>query len=133
MKLVMDANVLFSSLIKEGLTRKILLEEEFYFYVPRFVISEFFEHMEELANKTKVNFTLLKRKMNEIFKLSNMNLVGAEEFGDFVEKAAKFSPDEDDIMYFALALKLNCPIWSNDCKLKEQRKIVIYSTEELTR
>ena len=89
--------------------------------------------MEELANKTKVNFTLLKRKMNEIFKLSNMNLVGAEEFGDFVEKAAKFSPDEDDIMYFALALKLNCPIWSNDCKLKEQRKIVIYSTEELTR
>ena len=34
-------------------------------------------------------------------------------------------------MYFALALKLNCGIWSNDKKLKNQDKVKVYSTEDL--
>ncbi|MBT5021736.1 hypothetical protein HOK51_08530 [Candidatus Woesearchaeota archaeon] len=40
-------------------------------------------------------------------------------------------PDENDVDYFALALKLNCAIWSNDKKLKNQNSIIVYSTEEL--
>lgn len=35
--------------------------------------------------------------------------------------------------YFALALKLKCPIWSNDKKLKEQNIITIYHTHELSK
>ena len=35
--------------------------------------------------------------------------------------------------YFALALKLNCAIWSNDKKLKEQNKIQVCSTHELSK
>ena len=34
-------------------------------------------------------------------------------------------------MYFALALRRNSPIWSNDKKLKEQNKILIYSTKDI--
>jgi len=34
-------------------------------------------------------------------------------------------------MYFALALKMKCPIWSNDKRLKEQKTIKIISTDEL--
>ncbi|MEI6732208.1 MAG: PIN domain-containing protein, partial [archaeon] len=39
--------------------------------------------------------------------------------------------DIKDAMYLALALKLNCPIWSNDKLLKNQTQIKVYSTSEL--
>jgi len=38
---------------------------------------------------------------------------------------------EPYISYIALALKLNCPIWSNDTDLKQQDRIKVYNTKEL--
>ncbi|MEK6968674.1 MAG: PIN domain-containing protein [Nanoarchaeota archaeon] len=46
-------------------------------------------------------------------------------------EAKKISPDPDDVAYFALALYLGCPIWSNDKRLKEQNKVRIITTKEL--
>ena len=37
----------------------------------------------------------------------------------------------ESVKYFALALKLNCPIWSEDKALKKQSKVKVYSTSEL--
>jgi predicted nucleic acid-binding protein len=42
-------------------------------------------------------------------------------------------PDENDLEYFALALKLRYAIWSQDKTLKQQQIIRIYSTEELNK
>ena len=58
-------------------------------------------------------------------------IIPKEDYSCFIKKAEKISPDPNDILYFALALKLNCPIWSNDKKLKEQNKILIYSTKDI--
>ena len=46
-------------------------------------------------------------------------------------EAEKISPGLKDTQYLALALKLNCAIWSNDKKLKKQDKVKIFSTEDL--
>ena len=54
-----------------------------------------------------------------------------EELVPFIEEAEKLSPDADDMTYFALSLRLNCVIWSNDKELKKQGKIKIYNTKEL--
>lgn len=43
----------------------------------------------------------------------------------------KISPDPNDADYFALALMLKCPIWSNDKELLKQNVVRIYSTGEL--
>ena len=53
------------------------------------------------------------------------------EYKEFKDKADSISPDPNDTQYFALALKLNCPIWSNDKKLKEQSEIKVLNTSEL--
>lgn len=60
-----------------------------------------------------------------------MTIVPKDDFKEYFELAEKISPDPDDFMYFALALKLKCPIWSNDKELKKQNEIIIYSTEDL--
>jgi len=65
---------------------------------------------------------ILKRKIT---------IIPLEELVPYVEEAEKLTPDHDDMAYFALALKLNCAIWSNDKKMKQQDRIEVYNTHEL--
>jgi len=131
MKLVIDANVLFASFIKNNLTRAIMLKKPFSFYSPEYLVDEFFEHLEELANKTRISPRTLKGKVKELLRLSDIKLVEKRDFEEYLEKAEKIIFDSDDVAYVALALKLNCAIWSNDKRLKEQNKVKVYSTEDL--
>jgi predicted nucleic acid-binding protein len=43
----------------------------------------------------------------------------------------QISPDIDDAIYFALALKFEMPIWSNDARLENQSAVRVYSTSDL--
>jgi len=55
-----------------------------------------------------------------------------EETEEFMLQAEKICPDKKDIDYFALALKLKCPLWSNNRILKtKQNVVIVYSSEEL--
>lgn len=60
-----------------------------------------------------------------------ITVVPEEEYSKFMKEAEKISPDPKDTMYFALALKLKCGLWSNDKKLKEQNKVNVYSTDQV--
>ena len=71
-----------------------------------------------------------KRDMKDFNDMINLietvvEIVPSEEVFSFVPEAFKLSPDPKDIMYFALALKLKCPIWSNDKKLKENLDVTV--------
>ena len=48
-----------------------------------------------------------------------------EEYEKFLKIAFKTSPDPNDVDFFALALKLKLPIWSNDSLLKKQNKLIM--------
>ena len=60
-----------------------------------------------------------------------IKLIPLEEIEPFIKIAEKTCPDKKDAHYFALALKLNCGIWSNDKQLKSQDKVKIYSTGDI--
>jgi predicted nucleic acid-binding protein len=51
MELVLDANILFSALIKEGITRELMLADEIVLFTPEYIINEFLEHIGEIAKK----------------------------------------------------------------------------------
>jgi len=129
MKLVVDANVLFSALIKQEITAELLLDLSLNLYAPEFILEEFEKHKQEILSKTKRT----EDEFDDIFNIIKeiINIIPVEEFENYLNEARKISPDSDDVIYFALALKLKCSIWSNDKKLKEQIKVRIYSTEEL--
>ncbi len=130
MDLVVDANILFASLIKSSITSDILFEDNLHLYTPEFILEEFEKYKEFIKNKTERTgdefdtfFSLLQRRIT---------IVPSEEIEPFLEKAGKISPDVKDISYVALALKMNISIWSNDKKLKEKQDLVkVYSTEDL--
>ena len=55
-----------------------------------------------------------------------------EEFKDFAGKAKQLLGEHlKDIPYFALALYLNCGIWSNEKRFKKQVRIKAVSTSDL--
>ena len=129
MNLIVDANVLFAALLKEGKTIEILLNPFFNFYSPEFIFEECEKYKEELlakTHRTQEEFSELLEDLEEI-----INIIPREDYRDKFDLGKEISPDENDFYYFALALKLNCAIWSNDKKLKEQTKVKVYLTEEL--
>ena len=131
MDLVIDANVLFSVLIKKGKTEEILFEEDFHIFAPEFIFEEFEKYTNFILNKTERS----KEEFDEIVHIlkKKIKTIPNEETDKFVYEAKKICPDEKDIDYFALALKMKCPIWSNDKILKKQNSIRVYSTDDLIR
>jgi len=92
-------------------------------------IEEFIKYKDEISSKSGLDYANL---LTAIVLLSDrIRFFSVEDYKDFLAKAIEISPDEDDVDYFALALKLKCPIWSNDKKMKKQEKVEVYSTEEL--
>ncbi|HLC81483.1 MAG TPA: PIN domain-containing protein [Candidatus Nanoarchaeia archaeon] len=131
MDLVIDANVLFSALIKDSFAYNLLFSDAFHIFTPEYIFTELEKHKAEILEKTE-------RTIEEFFRLvetlkRRINIIPLEELIPYVDEAEKLTPDPDDVAYFALALKLNCAIWSNDKKLKEQDKIKVYHTHELSK
>jgi len=131
MDLVVDANVLFSALIKDSFAYNLLFSGSFHLFTPEYIFTEMEKHKEEILKKTE-------RSEEEFFRLleilkRRIVIVPLEELVSYVEEAEKLTPDPDDMAYFALALKLNCAIWSNDKKLKDQNRIKVYNTHELSK
>ncbi len=131
MDLVIDANVLFSALIKDSFAYNLLFNSSFHLFTPEYIFTELEKHKEELLRKTE-------RTTEEFFRLvetlkRRIVIVPLEELVPYVDEAEKLTPDPDDMAYFALALKLNCAIWSNDKKLKDQNRIKVYNTHELSK
>jgi len=127
--LIIDANVLFSTLIKNSITAKIVFEEEVGLYTPEFIIDEFLKYQDvilEKTSRTKDEFIQTMYLLKDIIAV-----VPKEEYTEYMAKAEEISPDKKDTMYFALALKLKCGIWSNDKKLKKQNKIKVLNTKEI--
>jgi len=129
MELVVDANILFAILIRQGKTAEILVNPLFKVYAPEFFLEELLFYKQEILSKTHRS----ESDFNDVLNLFNeiIHLIPNYKTFEFLDKAREICPDEKDLEYFALALKLNCAVWSNDKVLKQQNKVIVYSTEDL--
>jgi len=130
MKLVVDANILFAALIKEGSTAELLISDKLHLFAPEFLFEEFSKYEELILKKTHRS----NEEFNQFLDLlkDQITIVPKKEITPFIDKAEKISPDPKDTIYLALALALKSNVWSNDKKLKEgQNKVNVLSTEEL--
>ena len=131
MDLVVDANILFSAAIKDGLTRKLLLIGKLHLYAPEFLLDETLKYTDYIAKKTSNKSEEVEKVIRGLFEAAEIVVFATPELHQFMPKAKALTPDPNDKDYFALALKLGCPIWSNDKKLRTQSRVRVYSTEEL--
>ncbi|MFZ2070761.1 MAG: PIN domain-containing protein [Halobacteriota archaeon] len=130
MKLVVDTNVLFSFFKKESKTRKLILNFEILEPVtPSFCIDELNEHKELICERSKLSDSEFEEVLDDL--LIFVKVFSLSEYKDFLSDAKIISPDPDDIDLFALALKLECPIWAQEKAFKKQQVVKVFSTSDL--
>jgi len=132
MKLIIDTNVLISSLLKDSTTRQLLLNESFEFYLPEIVIIELKKYLIYIIQKSGITEDEIKNLLNAL--LENLKLVPFDEYEDQMDEAMEIMGkiDEKDTQFIALALSIkNDGIWSNDKHFDEQNKIQVYKTIDI--
>jgi len=129
MQLVIDANIVFAALIKAGSTADLITSPKLKLYSPPFLFDEFEKYKSYLLDKTHRTSADFQQYL--VVLKSNVHSIPLYSFQDYYAQAKELSPDPKDALYFALALKLKCPIWTNDKRLKNQGEIKILGTTEL--
>ena len=130
MKLVVDKNVLFSFFKKESKTRRLIVNFEILELVtPSFCIDELNEHKELIREKSRLSDSEFEEVLDDLLIFAKA--FSLSEYKDFLSDAKTLSPDPDDIDLFALALKLDCPIWAQEKAFKKQPRVKVFSTSDL--
>jgi predicted nucleic acid-binding protein len=132
MRLVIDTNIVISSLLAPGgLTRCLLFDTRLRLHSPPFLLQELEAHASEISSRS--GLSELEWRIALAQTTSRIRLDDLSRFKSLVCYAASFSPDPADAEFLALGLKLGCPLWSNDKKLKEQMRVRVLSTHELAK
>ena len=135
-RVVIDTNILISALIKDdSVTARIIKSGIFEIYYPEDGMFELEKYRDYIIKKRK---KALQRKSFDYalsFLLESVNAVPSLLYEDKIREAYEVMRDidEKDTPFLALALKLQCPIWSNDGDFEEQNLVEVYKTSYILR
>lgn len=132
MRLVVDANVLLAAFVRKSTTRRLLFSTGLELLAPEHLVGEASKHALEdplIASKTGLD----KSELEDLLALlvSRIKTFSEREYAAFLPRAIRLAVHEEDAPYLALALSLNCPVWSNDPDFLQQQEVKIVSTKEL--
>ena len=130
MKLVIDTNRIIASLIKNGLSRKILFSDLFEFYTPDYSLIEIHNHIDEIRKKTNNSPEEIEILISMLFE--NIEIIPELNYLLNLDKAKKLISDIDDVSFIAVSLLINADgIWSDDSDFKTNSQIKIFRTKDL--
>lgn len=129
-KLIVDTNVLIPFIITDGITRRLILEEQFELYTVSEALLEIWESKDEW-NRRKMSDQVIT-KLIELM-LTRITIIPDKDFKNSIKEAYSIMRGihANDTPFLAAAIHLNSPIWSNDVHFKKQNKVRTYTTEEL--
>ena len=130
MNFVIDTNILISALIKDSVTRKIIIESGLNFYYPKISFYEIQKHKPLVLKKSGMS----EKQFNDVLNilLDNVLLVSEYRFADSLDKANNLigKIDINDVVFLACALSLDLEIWSDDKHFQKQNEVKVLTTQE---
>ena len=132
MRIIIDSNVLFSALIKDSTTRKIILEYAGLFLFPEFIFEEMEKHKRELFRKSGMPENDFNRLLQML--LQKVVIVPNEFLKPYRTEALEIirDIDPDDVLFMACVLAYpNSILWSDDKNLKTQTRVKVLNTQEI--
>ena len=132
MELVIDANILLASLVKDAITRELMLDPRLTLVAPEHLLSE-------TSNLLKKSSSLRKRiglphqELQLLFEVLTQEIQTKPhaEYKLRMKEAITIAPHKEDAPYMAVALALNMPIWSNDKGMHAQTRVRVYTTRRV--
>ena len=129
---MVDTNILFS-FFRENPVRFIIINSSFFgleLCTPEYAIEELWNNRVSLCKYARLKTEMELQTILSALK-SYVEVKPMEFFEDYKEIGKSASPDKKDAPFFALALKLNAGIWSNEPRLKQQSVLPVFSTQEV--
>ena len=132
MRLVLDTNILIAALIKNSLSRELLLSPDFEFLLPEYALEEVRRHRAKIARHSGLKYgeidLLLSLFLESITVVAHERIVPSLKAAEALIGAL----DPDDVPFVALALATeNDGIWSNDRAFESLPGIKQWKTADL--
>ena len=134
MILILNTSILISSLIKDSVTRQILLLPSMKFYLPEYALEEIEAHKMKISRLSRLSTDEIDILLNLL--LENISIIPSQTIQPFLSEAEVMIGriDPNDIPFLALALATeNDGIWSNDRHFEAIKQIKIWKTSDLLR
>jgi len=130
MNIVIDTNIFISALLKQSLTRKLLIKSSHNFLFPEFEFQELYKYKQEIMQKAGYSEIEFIKMISTLLKY--MQIISIENIRDYYTQAYNIikNIDEEDIIFIATALAYNAAIWSDDKHFKQQDTIRIFTTHD---
>ena len=130
MRLVIDTSSIISALIKNGISRRIIVSPLIQFITTDHSSKEISKYKELICKKAKINSNEFDIILNLLFE--KITITPKEEYEEFFDEAKTLIDDKNDIPFIALCLASKADgIWSDDTHFKTRKEITIYRTREL--
>jgi len=132
MRLVVDTSILISSLIKQSVSREILLLPFMKFYLPEHALEETEIHKPKISRLSGLSFNEIDILLNSL--LDNVSIIPVQTIRPYLGEAERIigKIDSGDIPFVASALAVeNDGIWSNDKHFKTIKHIKVWKTSDL--
>ena len=132
MILILNTGILISSLIKDSVTRQILLLPSMKFYLPEYALEEIEAHKMKISRLSRLSTDEIDILLNLL--LENTSIILSQTIQPYLSEAEVMIGriDPNDIPFLALALATeNDGIWSNDRHFEAIKQIKIWKTSDL--
>ena len=131
MNIVIDTNVFISALIKNSITRELIINSKNNLLFPELELEEIEKHKKEILKKSGLSegefYILLLNLLKHVIIIKTKDIINYRKRSfNIIGKI-----DKDDIIFFATSLAFKCPIWSEDKDLKKQNKVKILNTRDI--
>ncbi|WP_394740550.1 PIN domain-containing protein [Natronococcus roseus] len=129
--MVIDANVVISTLITDSKTRELIVTLEPDLLTPVFVHDEVENYEDLIVKKSGMEPDRVAQFIDLLFQY--IEVVPADDFYPAIERAdeAIGDTDPDDVLYLACAIASNGAIWSDDSDFDEQDLVDTHSTSDV--
>lgn len=132
MIIILDTNIILSALIKDSITRRIIIQSGMNFYFPEISMHEIRKHKSLVLKKSGLSeeeYELILSKL-----LDYTVLVPTENILEHLEEAKSIMQNIDpkDAVFISAALSYeNSVIWTDDKDFEKQNKIRILKTGDM--
>ena len=131
MNIVVDTNIILSALIKDSITRKIIIQCNESLFSPDMALEEIRKHMGIILSKSGLENEDIGNILEILFKY--IELVPFNKIKEFILEAKEIMQkiDPNDVVFVATALSKNAAIWSDDKDFQKQNKIKVFTTKDM--
>lgn len=131
MRLVVDTNCIIAALVKDSISRRIILHFDGELITIAFSKEELRDHLDEILKKAKISESELDMILEKL--ISKIVIIDDRIIESHMEEAKELmeKTDPSDVPFIATALATSSPIWSDDKHFKKQDKILVITTKEL--